>query len=108
MPTKFDRKLDAPEGHANGTITEWDYDRAGGAYLITCECGWSGHRHYDWTSAVKEHGEHVKWVQRIVDAAALTNDELAEKLNEYVRHSMSGQFGWGHEWLREAAARLAR
>jgi len=107
MPRTTERVLTGADGHTRCTVTEWDYDRAGGAYAITCECGWQSQSHWSWKDATDEHDKHGLFVQRQADSAALTDAELAERLRAFVKGSISGPMGWGTEHLLEAADRLA-
>lgn len=108
MPTTTDVVLTGPEGHVQGKRTEWDYDRAGGAYLITCECGWRSSQHWSPKDASDEYDKHVGFVRRLDDAAQLSDSDLAAKLGQLMKNGMGGSFAWGNEWLIEAAKRLAR
>ena len=50
------------EGHRSCTLTEWDYDRMGDAYLLRCECGSTSDKEWGWSDITKWFGEHLEAV----------------------------------------------
>lgn len=108
MPFERTIVLDGPEGHVNGKIIEWDYDRAGGAYVIRCECGWISQQHWDRRDVDEEYKKHLDFTKRIAKARDLSNDELARHLVKVVTHGIGGTYAHGNEWVLEAASRLTR
>lgn len=107
MPTTKNVTLPGPEGHQAGTETEWDYDRAGGAYAFRCECGWQSASHWSYKEAMKEFEGHIEFLERQAKAEAMSDEELGAALSSYADRRMGGRLMWGGELLLEAARRLA-
>jgi hypothetical protein len=108
MPFTKEIALDGPEGHVQGKLTEWDYDRAGGAYVIQCECGWVSQQHWNRRDVDEEYGKHLDLTKRMAKAREMSNDELSAHLVKAFQNALSGIYSHGNEYLLEAANRLVR
>lgn len=104
MPTERRVALAGPPGHVDVLVREWDYDRAGGAYQIVCECEWQSQQHWSWAGVEEEYQKHLQSLLRRQEAAGMSDVDLAERVRQVVKHRIGT---WGSEFLLEAAERLA-
>lgn len=75
MPDDRPITLEGPLGHTAGALREWDYDRGGSAYQITCECGTKTQQVWNLRDAKNQHAQHVA-VSQITWRGANTGDLL--------------------------------
>jgi hypothetical protein len=70
------------KGHQKCKLTDWDYDRLGDQYQITCECGKKLARTDYWARAVDSFKAHIRSVQETAELQTLGNRQLAKRLRE--------------------------